>query len=255
MGDNDEKVNHLLEMEKMCEVYDTTQLADLVARLSLDLTKARQVFIREINHLNGKMDEDRKAEAEMTEKTDANITGSKSGNEWSTEELQLLIKAVKLFPAGTNQRWEVVTEFINQHNEGIAVRAVKETIAKAKEMQSGNFAMNSLMEEVNKMAYENLQKGQKKEVLERAAMESEATERTDSLAEQAGLNPSPWTPDEQKLLEQALKTYDSKTPERWERISEAVPGRSKKDCMKRYKELAEIVKAKKAAALAAAKKS
>ena len=32
---------------------------------------------------------------------------------------------------------------------------------------------------------------------------------------------------------QALKTYDSKTPERWERISEAVPGRSKKDCMKR----------------------
>ena len=76
---------------------------------------------------------------------------------------------------------------------------------------------------------------------------------------------------------QALKTYDSKTPERWDRISEAVPGRSKKDCMKRYllvqsmnlcswtfavilihyryKELAEIVKAKKAAALAAAKKS
>ena len=88
-----------------------------------------------------------------------------------------------------------------------------------------------------------------------------------------------------------MKTYDSKTPERWERISEAVPGRSKKDCMKRwagpiicshtlvwihlyfaysiyilhtpfifwllcrYKELAEIVKAKKAAALAAAKKS
>ena len=54
---------------------------------------------------------------------------------------------------------------------------------------------------------------------------------------------------------QALKTFDSKTPERWEKISEAVPGRSKKDCMKRYKELAEIVKAKKAAALAAAKKS
>jgi len=252
--DNDEKVNHLLEMEKMCEVYDTTQLADLVARLSIDLTKARQVFIREINHLNGKMDEDRKAEAEMTEKTDANITGSKSGNEWSTEELQLLIKAVKLFPAGTNQRWEVVTEFINQHNEGIAVRAVKETISKAKEMQSSNFATNSLMEEVNKMAYENLQKGQKKEVLERAAQESEATERTETLAEQAGLNNSPWTPEEQKLLEQALKTYDSKTAERWEKISEAVPGRSKKDCMKRYKELAELVKAKKAAALAAATK-
>lgn len=40
---------------------------------------------------------------------------------------------------------------------------------------------------------------------------------------------------------------------RWEKISEAIPGRSKKDCMKRYKELAELIRAKKAA-VAAAKK-
>ena len=44
--------------------------------------------------------------------------------------------------------------------------------------------------------------GQKKEVLERCAEESKGTERTDNVAEQAGLNPTPWTPDEQKLLEQ-----------------------------------------------------
>ena len=42
----------------------------------------------------------------------------------------------------------------------------------------------------------------KKEVLERCAEESKGTERTDNVAEQAGLNPTPWTPDEQKLLEQ-----------------------------------------------------
>ena len=40
--------------------------------------------------------------------------------------------------------------------------------------------------------------------------------------------------------------------ERWEKISDCLPNRSKKDCMKRYKEIAEIVRAKKAA-LAAAK--
>ena len=40
-----------------------------------------------------------------------------SSIEWSPDELQLLIKAVKTFPAGTNQRWEVVTEFINQHTK------------------------------------------------------------------------------------------------------------------------------------------
>ena len=44
--------------------------------------------------------------------------------------------------------------------------------------------------------------GVKKEVLERCAEESKGTERTDNVAEQAGLNPTPWTPDEQMLLEQ-----------------------------------------------------
>merc|ERR1712055_84200 len=253
--DNDEKVSHLLEMEKMCEVYDTAQLAALVERLSSNIGSARQIFIREIEALNGTMDDMRKAEAESTERSETGLGSSKGGVEWGTEELQTLIKAVKLFPAGTNQRWDVVTEFINQHNGGVAVRGVKETIGKAKELQGSNFATSSLLDDVNKMAYENMQKGVKKEVLERCAEESKGTERTDNVAELAGLNATAWTPDEQKLLEQALKTYDSKTPERWERISEAVPGRSKKDCMKRYKELAEIVKAKKAAALAASKKS
>lgn len=49
------------------------------------------------------------------------------------------------------------------------------------------------------------------------------------------LDSAPWTTEEQKLLEQALKTYPVNTPERWEKIAAAVPGRSKKDCMKRYK--------------------
>merc|ERR1719507_1376632 len=250
-----ESTDNLLEMEKMCEVYDTAQLAALVARLTKDPALARRVFLSEIAALNGRMDDQRALEAESTEKTEGGVGSSKAGGvEWSKDELQLLIKAVKLFPAGTNQRWDVVTEFVNQHNGGVAIRGVKETISKAKELQGSNFATSSLLEEVNKAAYENLQKGQKKEVLERCAEESKGTERTETPADQQGLNPTPWTPDEQKLLEQALKTFDSKTPERWERISEAVPGRSKKDCMKRYKELAEIVKAKKAAQLAAAKK-
>ncbi|KAJ8925818.1 hypothetical protein NQ315_009668 [Exocentrus adspersus] len=51
----------------------------------------------------------------------------------------------------------------------------------------------------------------------------------------------PWTTSEQQLLEQALKTYPSSTPERWDRIAECIPNRTKKECMKRYKELVETM--------------
>ena len=55
--------------------------------------------------------------------------------------------------------------------------------------------------------------------------------------------PRPWTRDEQKLLEQALKTYTaaSNPKDRWEKIAGAIKGRSKRDCVIRYKVSCKIV--------------
>lgn len=66
---------------------------------------------------------------------------------------------------------------------------------------------------------------------------------------------TPWTSAEQKLLEQALITYPKDTVKRWDRIAESIPGRSKESCIKRYKELAAMVQAKKEALKAAAGKT
>ena len=118
-------------------------------------------------------------------------------------------------------------------------------------MQSGDFHLSTLKDEVNKKAYENLEKQKKREV---KVDDVEASTRTETAAEAQGLNVSPWTSEEQKLLEQALKTYPASLgAERWERISDCLPNRSKKDCMRRYKELAELIRAKKAAQAAAKK--
>lgn len=76
---------------------------------------------------------------------------------WSESDLQLLIKAVNLFPAGTNQRWEVVANFINQHSNSISgsKRDAKEVLAKAKDLQSTDFSKSSLKEQANKKAFDN----------------------------------------------------------------------------------------------------
>lgn len=250
-SDETEKVTNLAEVEKVCEIYSYDQLKKLVSDLEKNPSEAKRVFLTAINKFNEKLEEERLEAAAMTNKGGEG-SRSKASADWSTEELQLLIKSVKSFPPGTVNRWEVCAEFINQHSA--SAKTAKEVLAKAKELQSGNFAMSSLKEEVNKMAYENLQKGQKKDALDRCKEESKASQRLDTPAELAGVNNTAWSPDEQKLLEQALKTFPASTPERWDRIAEAVPNRSKKDCMKRYKELAEVIKAKKAAMAAAAKK-
>lgn len=77
---------------------------------------------------------------------------------WSESDLQLLIKAVNLFPAGTNQRWEVVANFINQHSgnpsNGVK-RDAKEVLAKAKDLQSSDFSKSRMKDQANRKAFDN----------------------------------------------------------------------------------------------------
>ena len=50
-----------------------------------------------------------------------------------------------------------------------------------------------------------------------------------------GSNPAPWNKDEQSVLEKALRKFPASTAQRWDKIAEELPNRTKKDCMKRYK--------------------
>ncbi|XP_061443121.1 dnaJ homolog subfamily C member 1 isoform X2 [Rhineura floridana] len=54
-----------------------------------------------------------------------------------------------------------------------------------------------------------------------------------------------WTQNQQKLLELALQQYPKGTVERWDKIAKYVPGKTKDECMTRYKLLVELVQKKK----------
>jgi DnaJ family protein C protein 2 len=57
-----------------------------------------------------------------------------------------------------------------------------------------------------------------------------------------------WNEEQELALVQALKQYGKELTDRWERIAAVVPGKSKAACFKRFKELKEVFKAKKATA-------
>ncbi|GFR90677.1 DnaJ homolog subfamily C member 1-like [Elysia marginata] len=55
----------------------------------------------------------------------------------------------------------------------------------------------------------------------------------------------PWTQNQQTIFEWALKQYPKGTEARWDKVADHIPGKSKEDCMLRFKELALLISQKK----------
>ncbi|XP_045420232.1 dnaJ homolog subfamily C member 2 isoform X1 [Lemur catta] len=243
-SDNEaERVKMMEEVEKLCDRLELASLQCLNETLT-SCTKevgkaALEKQIEEINDQIRKEKEEAEARMRQASKNAEKSTG-RGGNgskNWSEDDLQLLIKAVNLFPAGTNSRWEVIANYMNIHSSSEVKRTAKDVISKAKSLQKLDPHQK---DDINKKAFDKFKK-------EHGVVPQADNATPSERFEGPYTDFTPWTTEEQKLLEQALKTYPVNTPERWEKIAEAVPGRTKKDCMKRYKELVEMVKAKKAA--------
>ncbi|KAM7316014.1 hypothetical protein ACRRTK_024694 [Alexandromys fortis] len=238
-----ERVKMMEEVEKLCDRLELASLQGLNEILTSSTREVGKAALeKQIEEVNEQMRKEKEeADARMrqaSKNAEKSTGGSGSGSKnWSEDDLQLLIKAVNLFPAGTNSRWEVIANYMNIHSSSGIKRTAKDVIGKAKSLQKLDPHQK---DDINKKAFDKFKK------------EHGVAPQADSAApserfEGPCTDFTPWTTEEQKLLEQALKTYPVNTPERWEKIAEAVPGRTKKDCMRRYKELVEMVKAKKAA--------
>ena len=116
-AENDEEsVEHMAEVERLCEILTCDQLKDLNERLGKDVKKGRDVFLGEVSALNSRLEEERGMMVDRSSKGVKGEKGASKTREWSHDEQQLLIKAVNLFPAGTNQRWEV-RHNVDEYNE------------------------------------------------------------------------------------------------------------------------------------------
>jgi DnaJ family protein C protein 2 len=291
--DDKDKLKNMESVEKLCEFLKFSDLQDLNKKLLENPTEARQIFEDAVNEMEKQLEEERKQSTNLLnsigKNTNSGVIAVNKKSLWTNENVQLLIKAVNIFPAGTNQRWDVVANFINQHATNLTDQVkfnAKDALNKAKDIQSSDFSKNELKTQVNQKAFESFERNKKElKVVDNSEISQKDDEEIKAAGESAAKlvkkssksklngmvngqenkapeNPpqvngttattapapvvesKPWTKEEQALLEQAIKTYSNTTPDRWDRIAECIPNRTKKECLKRVKELKDLVTAK-----------
>ena len=108
---------------------------------------------KQITELNRQEQEKHEAAAQSKSSTQdsASSSQSKLSSDWTPEEVQLLVKAVTMYPAGTIKRWETIAGFVNSHSsDGCVEKTAKMVIAKVKTLKK---VESSDKETQNKMAF------------------------------------------------------------------------------------------------------
>lgn len=149
-----------------------------------------------------------------------------SGGLWTDEDLSELVRLTKKYPGGTTDRWEIIAESMG--------RNVSEVTFMAYKLKDNAYHTPG---ETDKIV-ENINKELSKKVKSKptvTATEAQSTEKN-------------WTQEQQKALEAAIQKYPKRGNEdRWSKISNSVPGKTKEECQVRYKYLVELVKKQKEA--------
>lgn len=135
---------------------------------------------------------------------------------WAAEELSVLAKAVARFPGGTNDRWAQIHKMVEKRcgSPGVAPRTLKEVIAKAR------------VAELSAKGYRP------------------AASTGDAKCDADG-----WTRAQQAALESALREIKkgAGTGDRWAAIAARVGGKTRAECVARFKFIRQQIKAQKAA--------
>lgn len=270
-ADGSNKLKNIEDIEKLCEAFKLLELQELNKKIKENPKDGKEIIQSSVGIMEKQLEEQRELEKNsyinnIGKNTATPLTSVNKKSLWDNENVQLLIKAVNLFPAGTSQRWEKIANFLNRHAtnlpENVSFNA-KDVLNKAKDIQSSDFTKNDMKAQVNQKAFESFEKNKKelrvvdnseistKDVSEikkqsQTKSQPEATE-PQIIKDPVVAEPKTWTKEEQTLLEQAIKTYPLSTVDRWDRIAECIPNRTKKECLKRVKELVDLVNSKKEA--------
>ncbi|KAJ7365174.1 DnaJ sub C member 1 [Desmophyllum pertusum] len=221
-----------------------------------------------------------------TESVQQSTPAEKSG-EWTDHEQSLLTRAMIKFPGGTLNRWDKIAletgrsvdevtkqmkklkqsygAHIHSSNAGTGdlgtlVTNKKKAIVSDECMtqadESYNFGSNTTQHHnkstKSKPTAKNVTDRPVSQVSVASAPRDESnktSEHSDGVTKESVTDndSAAWSQGQQKLLEVALQQFPKTVADRWTCIAQAVPGKTKEECILRYKFLVECVRKKKLA--------
>ena len=200
--------DHLLaiELDDLTDAFGGLECVDTPNVSGLERIPGRVADVKE-----GRLEEQRKEQAKRLEELANKPVVVKSTRlPWSKEELAALTKAIKKFPPGGANRWDAIAMMINNSCRPTEPRTKEECIATYNKIVQGAGPTNGAAA---------------------PAVESEDV----------------WTEAQDKALQDALKAHPASMDknERWVAIAKAVEGKTKKDCVNRFKAIRDALQAKK----------
>lgn len=234
-------------VQEMCLALEAEALEELCSRMeeAKDANAAIRAELKEWQHRKAselEEQERQRQEARRKEEEKASVAkdaaaASATGTAWVAEELGLLAKALQKFPGGMGGRWGLIANFLCSNGYE---RTEAEVIAKTKELSEGQ----SLRSMGTVLQNSGLQQPKAKQAATAKATPAAkaAPKETPGTPEQA-TSAADWTADQQKRLEAALQRHPASLDknERWRLIAEDVPGKTKGQCVERFKYLREQV--------------
>ena len=152
-----------------------------------------------------------------------------NNNIWTKEEMFLLQKGVKKFPAGTKNRWEKIKEIVKTKSTDEIINMTHYLLLNPSIKIEGDINLKDL---IQKKDSNNINNNNNNNIEEKKENKNKNSNSNNN-----------WTAEEQKKLEECLKKYPNSLPakERWTKISKEV-GKTMKQCIDRYKYIAEVIK-------------
>jgi DnaJ family protein C protein 1 len=209
--------------------------------------------------------------ARPSEAQRAPLLPRQAGQLWTDPELAELAKLIKRIPGGTGDRWERIAEALERtaaevtkmagrikNNPGM-VPKLQGVTGREKERLIGDECLEVEVAEEEEGTEESQTEDEEEEdedgyvvygavKAEAYVMPEEKKKKKTKAVEAAEVEAEEWSQAQQRSLEAALAQLPKGSADRWDRIAARVEGRTKEQCIQRFRALAEQVKKKKAEA-------